>query len=412
MRRNGAVLGAVLVSALLFSCGGGGGAATRTVLIDYEHDEFASAFNAYFPKNVTVHPGDTVRFKNTWSGEPHTVTMGTIVDNLFDKYIDIVNKYESEEDARAHEGNELVDKIIDNFARIPPLTSTGHNIFQPGAKPCFVTDAEDVPAFTDADDAPIPGAKCPTAGEPQPAFDGRHALYNSGFIPFEGEGANTFEVQVAEEAKPGTYNYFCTYHWTDMHGTVKVVPESQAIPSNTAVNRQGRKELEALAKPFLSAVRQAKAGRFGGVAPPIAGVPSPENGGYVFVDEFLPRKFEARVGDPVTWTVQGTSHTISFNVPTYFPVFTVAKNGDVLLDKRTDQAVGWTVPPSADVGDEEESPPRAVDVGRWDGGGGFHSSGLLDDGDTFTITFTKAGSYPYACVIHPPMIGTVVVRDT
>ena len=42
------------------------------------------------------------------------------------------------------------------------------------------------------------------------------------------------------------------------------------------------------------------------------------------------------------------------------------------------------------------------DDGVWD-------SGLLGQGDTFTYTFTLAGSYSYHCTPHPFMTGTVVV---
>ena len=31
-------------------------------------------------------------------------------------------------------------------------------------------------------------------------------------------------------------------------------------------------------------------------------------------------------------------------------------------------------------------------------------------GDKYSVTFTKAGTYPYACLIHPGMIGKVVVK--
>ena len=51
-----------------------------------------------------------------------------------------------------------------------------------------------------------------------------------------------------------------------------------------------------------------------------------------------------------------------------------------------------------------------VDVGTWDGKGGFHSSGALEHGDRFSVTFTRPGTYSYACVLHPQMVGTVVVR--
>ena len=52
-----------------------------------------------------------------------------------------------------------------------------------------------------------------------------------------------------------------------------------------------------------------------------------------------------------------------------------------------------------------------LEAGKWDGSGGLHSSGAdFHDGDTYAVTFTKSGTYPYACLIHPGMIGKVVVK--
>lgn len=42
--------------------------------------------------------------------------------------------------------------------------------------------------------------------------------------------------------------------------------------------------------------------------------------------------------------------------------------------------------------------------------GGEFDSGILDPGSSFSHTFAKAGTYDYACLIHPKMKGTVVVR--
>ena len=42
--------------------------------------------------------------------------------------------------------------------------------------------------------------------------------------------------------------------------------------------------------------------------------------------------------------------------------------------------------------------------------GGQFKSQLLNKGQTFSFTFTKAGTYPYYCAIHPGMTGTVVVQ--
>jgi len=40
---------------------------------------------------------------------------------------------------------------------------------------------------------------------------------------------------------------------------------------------------------------------------------------------------------------------------------------------------------------------------------GAFDSGNLDQGKTFTFTFTKAGTYNYGCSYHPSMHGTIVV---
>jgi len=43
-------------------------------------------------------------------------------------------------------------------------------------------------------------------------------------------------------------------------------------------------------------------------------------------------------------------------------------------------------------------------------GGSFKSSAALDTGDTYSVTFAKAGTYTYYCSVHPMMVGTVVVN--
>src|SRR5687767_1230260 len=92
-------LAAVLVAP---SCGSGsggdtkaaGGGVVREVLVDFKHDEFASSFNGYYPRTVQVRPGDTVRFEQAWTGEPHSVTAGRVVDDMF-KYQPLFEKYDS-----------------------------------------------------------------------------------------------------------------------------------------------------------------------------------------------------------------------------------------------------------------------------------------------------------------------------
>ena len=42
--------------------------------------------------------------------------------------------------------------------------------------------------------------------------------------------------------------------------------------------------------------------------------------------------------------------------------------------------------------------------------GAFQSSGDINSGSNYTFTFSKAGTYPYHCSIHPNMKGTIVVQ--
>jgi plastocyanin len=42
--------------------------------------------------------------------------------------------------------------------------------------------------------------------------------------------------------------------------------------------------------------------------------------------------------------------------------------------------------------------------------GGSFDTGTLGNGETGTVTFSAAGSFPYHCTIHPQMTGTVVVE--
>jgi plastocyanin len=412
-----------VVGLLAGACGSGGSSSSgsgeqRTVLLDYKHDEFAGSFLRFYPATVKVRQGDTVRFKQSWSGEPHSVTAGLIVNELF-KYQPIFEKYHSVEEALAGgETQETVDKVVNTFTRIPGMTDQQGEIYPAGAEPCYVNNDADLPAFSTADDQILKGVACPTRGQPQPKFTGSQVLYNSGFIPYQGSKGNTFELPIAADAKPGTYKFFCNYHWTEMNGTFEIVPKSTSVPSQDAVGRQARKEIERDAKGPLAAVVKAEKGDFSAVKdakPPFVGIPAaadPQHSA-LSINEFFPATVNATVGKPVTWTETASYHTISFNVPKYFPVFTVAKSGAVHWDPRSLKPVAWTVPdrPERPPGANPEEPnPLHADVGKWDGGGGFHSSGALEPGDTFTVTFTKPGTYLFACVLHPPMVGKVVVK--
>ena len=399
MRRLSVILASIVV--VLTGCGGSTasspGAATRTVQVDHKHDEFASAFLSYFPKNVTVRPGDTVRFRQTWTGEPHSVTMGTLVDEFFRVGVPAIMKYPSEADAPP----DLVKEVNGMIEKLPFMMGE-EGVQQNGAQPCYLDSGE-----------PPKDPETPCEKRAQPAFNGKQTYYNSGFIPYQGSKGNTFEVKLADDIAPGTYNYYCNLHFIEMSGTIEVKAKGAEIPSQSDVSKQGRREIEVASTKIRAALEEARAGK-AEFKPPLAGFGIEENVSPVLVNEFIPSTINAKVGEPVTWTMVG-GHTISFNVPKYFPLFTVAKNGTVSRERRAYEPVKWPTraPVDYDALEREgkKPEPATVDAGKFDGTGGLHSSGSdWLPGDKFVVTFTKPGTYTYACIIHPPMVGKVVVK--
>ena len=373
----------------------------RNVRVDYRHDEFASHFWRFFPTSIAVHPGETVEFEQQWTGEPHTVTMGTRVEQALAQMTAVEEKYADVPDDPAVLQQAEAEYEAAKMGLPFPDPYTETDAFQNALQPCYL-DSGGPPSD--------PGTPCPKDKQRQPEFTGRQSFYNSGFIPFEGDDGNRFRVKLADDIKPGTYRFVCVLHMPDMQGSIEVKAEGTELPSVTERNRDTRREIERLANPLRDAFRAmgqgtAKAGDEV-LRPPLAGYHSGEE--YtVAVDEFVPRTIRTKVGEPVRWTMVG-AHTISFDVPEYVPVFNVGKGGLVRRDSRTDEPAGGS-PPIPEVDFTSGTPP-AIDAGTWDGSG-FFSSGLLagEPYATYTLRFSEPGTYEYACLIHPPMVGKVVV---
>ena len=106
----------------------------------------------------------------------------------------------------------------------------------------------------------------------------------------------------------------------------------------------------------------------------------------VAVLAFMPANVSVAVGTPVTWQWSGSEpHSVTFLKP------------------------GTTLPaPGSDTKVFAPTPP----TGPYDGTT-LVNSGLVPLGPTappdFKMTFAKAGTYTYHCVIHPTMIGKVTV---
>jgi plastocyanin len=404
-------LAAVLLAltGVLVGCGGGGGGAdheTRTVLVDYAHDEMQTSMIDFFPHTVTVHPGDTVEFRQFWTGEAHNVTFGTVFN-------DALGRIRRRLDATPRPTAAELEADLAVLAPLPSILGTDGPfvVNQNGAQPCYLE--EGVPP-TDPKQACVRRA--------QPAFTGRESYYSSGFLPHEGKGANRFTLPLAPDIAPGSYHYYCTLHGVGQSGTIVVAPPARPIPAQTNVSRAARAAIERdFAGPLREAAAQAATGTLtvagSTYKAPLAGAAAEGIRSWTgvthqrhlehrhgSVNQFLPATVHTRVGQPVTWTFTGR-HTVSFNVPKFFPIFSVTESGRVDINPDAHRPVGFP----GRAPDLPATQKASVDAGTWDGRG-FRSSGLdWLAGDRFSLTFSRPGSYLMACLVHPGMVGKVVV---
>jgi plastocyanin len=405
VRRLVLVLAGVL---LLPSCAFFGSAANdneRTVLVDYHYDQFANMFAFFFPHQLTVRQGDTAVFKQAWNGEAHTVTFGSIIDTVGKPVWPYIDKDQPPPQS-------VLDATNQASQVIPFMVGQDNVVHQNGAQPCFLDSG-----------TPPADVNTPCPKRTQPALTGRQAFYSSGFIPYQGtDRDNTFRVPVAADATPGIYHFICLFHGPGMNGTLTIVPKGTAIPSQDEVNKKAQAEVNAVATPLLDAFNQAKKGHFPVKLPSYKfvlagyGVPNQNSQhGFGSISEFLPKTVDIKVGEVLRWLIVADFHNVAFDVPKYVPEFTVAKDGAVSWNGPAINPVGSPAIPQSQAGPgppPAEIVPTIVDGGRYDGSF-FISSGLGGGGPAdvgYSLTFTKAGTYQYACLIHPKMVGTLVVH--
>lgn len=370
-----------------------------TVLVDYSHDEFATQFMAYFPNQVQVHPGDSITFKQFWTGEPHTVTLGTLLNDVLEIQKPLIAEY-------GHlPYSEIPEWVLEEYDAAELLLPTfwgeedeaDGRVGQASARPCLVVDGS----------PPLDGSPCEV--QDLPPFTGTEAYYNTGVIPFEGRGANTFNLQLADTIEPGSYPFYCVVHGAFQSGVIEVLPPDQPVPTPAEVREQTRQQVNDIVRPYVTAFQRATgAGEFerdGEVfAGNFSGLAMAEVEG--MLNEFIPKDMEVKVNEPVTWLLFGY-HSISFNVPEYFPIVEWLDDGTVRINPAIDPPAGGAPEIPEDYTGEEA---YDVDAGTWDGKG-FWSSGVWwnDDHLRYTLRISEPGTYKYACVIHPPMVGTLKV---
>jgi plastocyanin len=388
-----------------------------TVRVDYSHDEFATQFIRFFPNQIQVHPGDVVRFVQDWTGEAHTVTFGTAVTEalaitgpLIEQYGHLPEDQVPPEAMEQYLEAECTLPVLFSECERPSGSETTEEpesagteselafppIDQSIAQPCVIEEGT----------LPTDGAPCPN--QELGAFDGTETYYNSGFLGFETDRENVFNLQVSDSIAPGAYPFFCAVHGSFQSGVMEVVPADQPIASPSEVNQQTRQELNQVVEPFRQVFAQAQGGQIvmGGesFSGNFSGLVDEQVQG--LLNEFVPESISSQVGEPVTWLMFGP-HSISFDVPEYFPIYETQDDGSVDANDEIFLPAG-----GAPVVEEPEDPsqPLVIDGGSWDGSG-FWSSGVLysDAYVQYTLRFASPGTYRYACLIHPPMVGTIEV---
>ena len=240
----------------------------------------------------------------------------------------------------------------------------------------------------------------PTVPENVPAsgpvqYDGTGYFSSGLFAPGFSQGPpgspttpDTFSVAFT---KAGQYNYFCAIH-TNMHGSITVV-DSGATDSQATVDSEiqtqyaaGLASLKALqAQQPTTATSSTNAN--GTKTYTITNGADNENGDIV---EFIPAAVNITAGDTVKWVADTiTPHTVTFN-PDQF-------QGDPLHTPGTTNTTfdGTGLANSGIIAPADDP----------------LSSAFTSSGTSFALTFTKAGTYQYICLLHADegMVGTVNV---
>ena len=306
--------------------------------------------NAFFRKTVTVHVGDKVKW--TMNGF-HTVT--------FPK----------------------------KGAKPPPFISP-----DPAVKVAGVNDTAGAPFWFNGQPRLVLDklGALPVAGK---SYDGSK-LVSSGAPLTQGKP----KPYTLRFTKKGSYTYYCTIH-PGQKAKVKVVAKGKPIPSAKANKKAAKQEY---AKDVKQLVKDAK---FSGPAGNeiLAGKDTTRT----TLFRYFPTTKSVPVGTTVTLSMPAkTSETHTF---TFGPADYLKGIADAIFapDPATGALVHNPIIPF---------PSDVPSLPAYDGtnhGNGFLNTGNLDrdpatpsPGST-QVTFSKAGTYEYICLLHPFMKGSVVV---
>lgn len=196
--------------------------------------------------------------------------------------------------------------------------------------------------------------------------------------------------------KPGIYHYLCLVHLGQMIGTVEVVdPSDSNVPTQADIDAQAKAEGDAMLDLIAKAVAAFPTAAPADPLPDKTNLVRVQAGvqeGETFIGlgqsmTFGPKAVTIKAGDTVVWS-STYFHTVTFAPqppPPEFVIPTPQAQGPPILSLNP--KVLFPIKPS-----QVYDPSQYYNSGTLTPGGPF--------GTTFSLTFTKPGTYEYFCAVH------------
>jgi len=213
----------------------------------------------------------------------------------------------------------------------------------------------------------------PKAVQPTPGNTYSGGFANSGVLSSDYKGI-TKDSWTITFTKPGVYEYYCLIHFPVMTGTITVNP-----------------------KPTFGSTYTVQMGYSDSYLTDGASV----------ADTFYPEDLTIHAGETVQWV--GGGHTVTLgDTPTQIDTL----RSQFVLRTGKPGSYQYAVNPA--IAFPSQAAEQCGTSSPCSYSGGYLSSGLIGglgggSGGSFAVTFTKPGSYYYACLVHKGMDGMITV---
>ena len=233
------------------------------------------------------------------------------------------------------------------------------------------------------------------------AFTGRQAYYSSGFIPFEGDLANKFEMKIADDAKEGTYFYYCNVHGVLMGGDITVKKDAKVESQGSAQPRGVSEEAQDRIAHLRRRTRKRMAGKSefkGNLAGSGDETTEQVEGAHQRVHAAHDR---AKVGQKGHVDLHRRPHdqlqraAVHANLQVRQERQVRLQRGLDKASRRVARSAGAPSPTSTQPSGRLRRPGHQSTPARGTAPADCKSTGTgWNTGDKYTVTFTKKGTYP------------------